>query len=141
MKAPDTLMLHWSPGPWGPFSCLGKAISCCQVDLGAVGSLNSYSGHPISYWSKDQVSGEAVTCCSRKDLTQSMPLSHQRLCPGQHHRATSWQLPHYGSLSDRGLLGAKRQISPVMLCREVGQMAQGLHLDWRGLVPLRRSNC
>lgn len=80
LKVLNMLMLHWSTGPWRPFSYLGEAISCCQADLAAVGSLNIIVIQCIPFPNRAKARwGEVVTCCSRKGLSQSMlrhPLSH-----------------------------------------------------------------
>lgn len=47
-KVLEALMLCGSTGSWRPVSHLGKAVSCCQVDPGAEGSLNGYPAHPTS---------------------------------------------------------------------------------------------
>lgn len=52
LKVLNTLMLCRSTGSWRPFTHLGKAISCWQVDLGTVDSLSNYSARPISNRSK-----------------------------------------------------------------------------------------
>lgn len=129
----NMLMLHRSPGPWRPFLYLGEAMSCCQVDLAAVRSLNIIVTQCILFPNRAKARwGEAAPCCSRKGLSQSTPLSHQQSCPAQHHRATSQQFLHYGSWSGRGLLGPGRQTRPVLLGRKAGHVAQGLRLGWRG---------